>query len=91
MKRYLVKAIAKATDDNPNFKGETHIYFYGKDNSCEDSIDDFNHWDWIVGWSHERWAKRFIENEILSNTLSARYSKSYWTYDYEIVSYDCKF
>ena len=30
MTKYLVKITATATDDNPNFAGETKTYYYGK-------------------------------------------------------------
>lgn len=29
-KKYLVKSTSTATDENPNFKGEVHVYYYGK-------------------------------------------------------------
>ena len=29
-KRFLIKVTATATDDNPNFKGDVNVFFYGK-------------------------------------------------------------
>lgn len=29
MKRYLVKQVSVATEENPNFAGETHVSFHG--------------------------------------------------------------
>lgn len=31
MKKYLVKQVSVATEDNPNFAGQVSISFYGKD------------------------------------------------------------
>lgn len=30
MKYYIIKVVAKATEENPNFAGKEHIYYYGK-------------------------------------------------------------
>ena len=31
--RYIIKVTATATSDNPNFAGEVHTYYYGKNQS----------------------------------------------------------
>ena len=33
MNRYIIKVTATATSDNPNFAGEVHTYYYGKNQS----------------------------------------------------------
>ena len=30
-KRYIIKKVIKASDNNENFKGEIHTYYYGKE------------------------------------------------------------
>lgn len=40
MKKYLIKTVATATAENPSFAGQTHIFYYGKNQSCLGSSED---------------------------------------------------
>ena len=52
MKYYVVKLIAKATDDNLMFKGQTHVYYYGKD---QNMIGSECSGDWIDTGGIVKW------------------------------------
>ena len=87
MKRYLVKAVAKATTENIERSNEVQVYYIGKENYTRNNIDDFNHYEWITGWSNKRWAKKYIEDSLY---FHKRIPNKFWDYEYEIVEYDCR-
>lgn len=40
MKKYLIKTVATATAENPNFAGQVRVYYYGKNQSLLGSSAD---------------------------------------------------
>lgn len=59
MTRYLVKITYKATENNKNFAGETHVYYEGKGEKTVK--DDTSYFPWRVeeyGYKRECDAKR---------------------------------
>ena len=73
---YIVKIVAKATDDNPNFKGETSVYYIAKDWVYDKQMYAEEN-AWKRKWAAEKW----IEDD---RKWSAEHEK-YWIYEYEIV------
>lgn len=74
MAKYVVKTTYVATDDNPNFAGETQIWFTGKGECLSQNIE------FCEGWSSPRWAKDYIKK-------SEEYDEPFWNRTYEIVQY----
>lgn len=72
---YVVKEIATATDDNPNFAGETQIFYIGKGGRIYYDLR------WCEGWSRERFAKDYIRRDSEWSSKNERY----WTYQYELI------
>lgn len=74
--KYIVKTIATATDDNPNFKGEVHTYFIARDYVYDEQFyAEMNAWK--RRWAAEKW----IEDD----QKFERNFSNYWTYEYEII------
>ena len=83
MKRYFVKAIATATDENLNFKGEIQTYIIGK----EERVYRENAYLWADrGWKSRYWAERYIQNDIdCERRMNKLLGHTFWTYQYEIL------
>ena len=79
MKKYLVKKTYTATKENKyHKKGETEIYFVGKEQSfvelCDYIID--------YGWSRRYFAEKYIQNDIDFETTM---KQDFWKIEYEII------
>lgn len=72
---YIVKSIATAKDNNPNFAGETRTFYHGKGGRVYDKPE------WTPGWSRKHFAVSFIRN-----ALTWESTDMYWTYRYEIIT-----
>lgn len=77
MKGYIVKATAKATDDNPNFKGKTEVWYCGKHG---------------LSWQEKEnryMAKRYCYQKRGNARKLIEKAKErderFWTYEYKIV------
>lgn len=73
---YIVKAIATATEDNPNFAGEKHVYYIGKGTNISSDTK------WCVGWKHRRFAEDYVRKEKKWTSENERF----WKYQYEILA-----
>lgn len=78
MTYYIVKVIAKATDKNKNFKGETSIYYYGKG---EEEVFNLNYAK-EYGWKRRHFAERYVKEQ---KERDAQDKYHFWTYTYEII------
>lgn len=88
MKKYLIKETSTATQDNPNYAGETSIVYFGK---AEHMLaregnhipqDNFNHFDFCIeeyGYSRVCDAKRSYAYKHPENTR-------FWTSTVEIIA-----
>lgn len=87
MIKYLVKEISTATAENPNFAGQTSIYYFGKGErilakeGTHGTDYNFNHIDWMIneyGYSRLCDAKRAYAYKNPENS-------KFWTSTVEIV------
>lgn len=80
-KKFGVKIIYTAKDNNPNFKGVVLNSVYGKKGEYEHITDDISVESIVarIGWDREYDAKRFIQKD-------KHYEEYYWTTSYEIIS-----
>lgn len=74
---YIVKVVATATEDNPNFKGEVHTHFIDR----EGYVYDLQESAMMNGWK-KRWAAEKFIKEMKEWLAERRY---YWTDEYEII------
>ena len=81
MAKYLVKVTYNATDDNPNFAGQTQVYFCGKDGHV-DSETVYPYFVKEYGYGRKCDAKR---NWYFHNPNDNKF----WTRDLEIVEFAC--
>lgn len=75
---YLIKVTYKAKDTNPNFKGETHIYYVGKGNKSIENKYLSQWWTEEYGYKRECDARRSWEMKHQEDEL-------YWYKTCEIV------
>ena len=81
-KKYAVKITAVATPENVNFRGETQVYYIGKDGYVHDLPNEVS----LVGWSHPRWAQKYIDKDSAwDDEWNYKHWKA-WNRTYEIVT-----
>ena len=73
---YLVKVTYIAKENNPNFKGESHVYYFGKDGHSTKNLNDY--FANKYGYSREGDAKRNYHFNYPSDEI-------YWNKNIEIV------
>ena len=78
---YMVKITDTATDNNTNFRGETHVHYIGKGGR----VEPYPCIAW--GWSQKRWAEKYISDDIAWNEHAEKdlgYPR-FWNSEYEIL------
>lgn len=89
--RYIIKVIAKAKDNNPNFAGKTNVYWYGKGQvllamdeqaPTVEIVTLTNYCIECYGYKRQRDAIRAAK---FWNEYTAKY-ENFWTYSTEIIS-----
>lgn len=86
MIRYILKVTATGTYGNPNFAGEVHTYYYGKDqhlisNKAEqlDALDEYL----VTEYGY----KRKCDADKAAKFWAATYDEKYWDYEVGIIEY----
>lgn len=79
-KTFIVKVTETATEINKNFKGETHIHYFGKDGYVHGEPE------YCEPWKRKRYAERYIkESKEWDKQQDERWGKHYWNNTYEII------
>lgn len=81
--RYIIKVTATATSDNPNFAGEVHTYYYGKDQyligdktSTLEALDKYL----VTEYGYKRRC-----DAVKASKFWDDYYAKYWDYNVDIV------
>lgn len=93
-KRFLIKLVCKATQDNPTFAGETHIYYYGKEQKVLVSAgshlehENYNLIDYMLedyGYKRECDARRSYIYKTYKTPEDHLPGRHYWDYQVGII------
>ena len=77
--KYFVKSTLTATENNPNFAGETQIWFTGKAGKTDHSPK------FIEGWSRKYFAEKYIKDCIEWNEQYELNHPKYWNSTFEVI------
>lgn len=88
--RYIIKVIAKAKDNNPNFAGKTNIYWYGKGQTllAKDLQVPVVEIVTLTNYCIEYYGYKRMYDAIRAAKFWDEYNedpKSYWAYSTEII------
>lgn len=73
-KQYVVRELLTATDDNPNFAGQTQEWYCTKDRAY--TAKQWGMWHKIIeGWKRKHFAEMFVRNEVEWYKTKSKY----WT------------
>lgn len=96
--RYLVKVTVTATEDNPNFKGATYTYYYGRSKNllgaASNGIEPPEYLELIpycveqCGYKNRNLSKAVKCHHLLNRDPSFVDSTCFWSYTVETVAYD---
>ena len=84
MKRYLIKSVSVATQENPNFAGETRVYLHGKHLCTEYKEEYLKFYAKEYGYNTAVGAAQRYKS--LSDTFKWETEQGFWESTCEIIA-----